>query len=192
VEQTDSAQVMEVLYEAYAAIPSLARLAEGRTIVRGHGLLDAPLMIVGEAPGEQEVRQGIPFVGPAGKVLRKLFAEAEIPWEYCYVTNVVPWRPPGNRTPYPHEVQASCQRLAAEVTMVDPVVIVAAGDVAWRGLTRNDMGPFADARLRWHEFMGRRLLAIPHPSYLLHLRDAERAQWEHATLEALRAIRATA
>lgn len=186
VEQTDAAQAMKILYEEYALIPPLAKLAAGRRLVPGHGLFDAPLMVVGEAPGAQEEIKGRPFVGPAGTKLQKLFGDAKIPWEYCYVTNVVPWRPPANRTPYPHEVQASWQRLAAEVTMVDPIVIVAAGDVAWRGLTRSTMGRFADARFGWHDLMGRRLLAIPHPSYLLHLKDpAERARWEKATVEAL-------
>jgi uracil-DNA glycosylase len=187
VEQTDSATVMGILYEEYARIPQLARLAEGRRMVRGHGPLDAPLMVVGEAPGEQEERRGRPFVGPAGTLLRDMFGRAGLPWEYCYVTNVVPWRPPANRTPYPFEVQASCERLAAEVTMVDPVVIVAAGDTAWRGLARGDAGRFAEARFQWREFGPRRLVAVPHPSYLLHLKDpAQRAEWEQATVTALR------
>lgn len=187
MEQTDSARAMEVLYEGYSRLPQLARLAEGRRMVLGHGLLDAPLMVVGEAPGEQEERAGRPFTGPAGKVIQRWFREAGLPWDMCYVTNVLPWRPPANRTPYPFEVQASYDRLAMEVTMVDPVVVVAAGSVAWEGLTRKEMGRFDEARFRWHDLTGRRLLAIPHPSYLLHIRDgAERARWDQATVGALR------
>jgi DNA polymerase len=187
VEQTDREESMEELYGQYAATGVLARLADGRRLVRGHGLLPAPVMVVGEAPGEQEERRGLPFVGPAGKLLQHLLGEAGVPWEYCYVTNVVSWRPPANRTPYPFEVQASQKRLEVEVELVEPVVIVAAGDVAWRGLTKGGAGRFADARFRWHELHGRRLLAVPHPSYLLHLDDrAERARWESTTVEALR------
>jgi DNA polymerase len=178
---------MAALYEEYARTPVLAKLADGRKLVPGSGLPDAPLMVVGEAPGEQEERRGRPFVGPCGTTLQELFSLAGIPWEYCYVTNVLPWRPPANRTPYPFEVQASQARLAAEVALVDPVVVVAAGDVAWRGLTRGELGRFDDASLRWHDLNGRRLVAVPHPGYLLRLKDpAELARWKSATVDALR------
>lgn len=123
--------------------------------------------------------------GPSGKLLQKIFEAADLWWACCYVTNVVPWRPPGNRTPYPFEVQLSQGRLAEEVSLVDPVVIVAAGDVAWRCLTRNEMGPFAEARFRWHDLGGRRLVAVPHPSALLRLTGAERTEWLHQTAGAL-------
>lgn len=183
----DREAAMAALYEEYAGTRVLAKLAEGRRLVRGHGLLPSPLMVVGEAPGEQEERRGRPFVGPAGTLLQELFGEAGVPWEYCYVANVLPWRPPGNRTPYPFEVQASRPRLAAEVTLADPVVIVAAGSVAWSGLTAGaDLGPFEDARFRWHDLNGRRLVAIPHPSAILRLKDAEAPEWKKATVEALR------
>jgi uracil-DNA glycosylase len=189
VEQDHVGEAMDSLYRRYADTPVLARLAQGRALVRGHGLVPAPLMVVGEAPGEQEERSGRPFVGPAGRLLQRLFADAGLPWEYCYVTNVLSWRPPANRTPYPYEVQVSESRLEFEVELVDPQVIVAAGDVAWRGLTRNEAGRFADARFTWHELHGRRLLAVPHPSYLLHIKDpAEYGRWERATVEALRLV----
>lgn len=186
MEQTDRETAMTALYEDYARAPVLARLAGGRTLVRGHGMLSAPVAVVGEAPGEQEDRRGRPFVGPAGLLLKDLLGKAGIPWEYCYVTNVLPWRPPANRTPYPFEVQASEARLAAEVALVDPVVVVAAGEVAWRGLTRGSLGRFAGARFQWHELDGRRLLAVPHPSFILHLKEAEVPEWKNATVEALR------
>lgn len=188
MEQADREAAMAALYEEYARQPVLAKLAGGKRLVRGHGMLSAPVAVVGEAPGEEEDRRGRPFTGRSGAVLQDLFGRAGIPWEYCYVTNVLPWRPSSaNRTPYPFEVQASEARLAAEVALVDPVVVVAAGDVAWRGLTRGSLGRFAGARFRWHELDGRRLLAIPHPAYLLHLRDdAERAEWKKATVDALR------
>lgn len=176
---------MAEAYEAYAAQRELAKLRDGRKMVRGHGPVDAPLMVIGEAPGEQEEKQGRPFVGPAGKLLQKLFFTADLWWECCYVTNVLPWRPPANRTPYPFEVQVSQGRLAEEMSIVDPVVIVAAGDVAWRCITRGNLGPFAEARFRWHELGTRRLLAIPHPSYLLRLSGEEKVTWTDATIDAL-------
>lgn len=186
MDQAEREAAMAALYEEYAAQRQLRKIAEHRRLVPGHGMLDAPVVVVGEAPGEKEDQQGRPFVGKAGKVLQAQLSVAGIPWEYCYVTNVLPWRPPANRTPYPFEVQASRKRLAAEVALVDPVVVVAAGSVAWRALAGDELGPFEEARFRWHELDGRRLVAIPHPSYLLHLRSAaEREVWEKATVEAL-------
>jgi DNA polymerase len=132
-----------------------------------------------------EERTGRPFAGPAGKFLKGMFAEAEIPWDLCYVTNVVLWRPPGNRTPYPFEVAASRQRLAAELDVVSPVVVVAAGSVAWRGLGAESLGKFDEARFRWHELDGRRLLALPHPSYIMRLPGRDAAEWKAAAIGAL-------
>lgn len=188
MEQEDPVKAMDGLYERYSQTGVLAKLAAGRPLVRGSGLLPAPLAVVGEAPGEQEERQGRPFAGPAGSMLRSLFREARVPWEYCYVTNVVPWRPPGNRTPYPFEVQVSRARLAAEVALVNPVAVVAAGSVAWSALTGGGLGPFAEARFRWHELDGRRLVAVPHPSYILRLKGAEAPEWKKATVEALAGV----
>jgi DNA polymerase len=183
--QLSRESAMDSLYEQYAATPVLAELAAGRKLVRGHGPLDSPFLVVGEAPGAEEEKQGKPFVGPSGSLLQELFHRAGIPWRLCYVTNTVCWRPPGNRTPYPFQVQASWQRLADEITVVDPVVVVAAGSVAWHGVTRKDLGSFETARFQWHDLNGRRLLAVPHPAYILRLPGDERRQWERQTVDVL-------
>jgi len=180
-------QSLDALYEAYAGNPLFARLAEGREMVRGHGPHGA-LAVVGEAPGATEERTGRPFTGPAGKLLQDIFARAEVPWELCYVTNVVLWRPPGNRTPYPFEVTASQPRLAAELDAVNPVVVVAAGSVAWRGLGADSIGRFEESRFHWHELNGRRLLALPHPSYIMRLSAREVPEWKNAAIEALASV----
>jgi DNA polymerase len=177
---------MELLYERYAAQQVLAPLAEGRRLVPGHGPPGSPVLVIGEAPGEQEERTGRPFTGPSGQLLQEIFKSAGISWPLCYVTNVIPWRPPGNRTPYPFQVHASWQRVAGEIELVDPEVIIAAGDTAWRGVTQLDMGRFAAARWKWHELNGRRLLAVPHPAWILRLDDAERSGAVTATVRALR------
>lgn len=177
----------EELYREYAAVPVLAGLAHGREPVRGSGPLDSPFMVVGEAPGAEGERLRRPFAGPSGEALRELFRAAGIPWELCYATDVVGWRPPGNRTPYPFEVQASRARLAAEIALADREVIVAAGSVPWSAVTGDKMGRFDDARFKWHDLDGTRLLAVPHPSTLLRIRDAgERRAWEQAAADALR------
>lgn len=181
---------LDVLYGEYAKINVLQQLAAGRRLVPGHGPLDAPLVVVGEAPGQEEDRRGRPFVGPSGEMIQDLFRRAGLPWDMCYVMNVLPWRPPGNRPPYPFEVQASWVRVSAEIAVIDPLVVVAAGVTAWKGVTAGDQGSFPDARFHWSELMGRRLLAIPHPSAILREKKTEeRVRLVDATVAALREAR---
>jgi uracil-DNA glycosylase family 4 len=181
---------IDALYADYAKTPVLRQLAAGRRLVPGHGPLDAPLVVVGEAPGQEEDRQGRPFAGPSGQLLRSMFGRAGLPWGMCYIMNVLPWRPPGNRTPYPFEVHASWMRVSAEIAVVDPVAVIAAGATAWKGVTALEHGSFADARFRWSELEGRRLLAVPHPSAVLREGNpADRARLEDAVVEALRRAR---
>ena len=182
---------LDVLYDEYAKITVLRQLYPGKRLVRGAGPLNSPLVVVGEAPGQDEDRQGRPFVGASGQLLQDLFRRAGLPWDMCYVMNVLPWRPPANRTPYPFEVQASWLRVSAEIAVIDPLVVVAAGAVAWKGVTAGDHGSFPDARFHWSELNGRRLLAIPHPSAILRTpRDDDRARLEAATVGALGQARA--
>lgn len=179
------AKAMDAVYEDYAAVQVLAELAAGRKPMRGTGRLDSPVMVIGEAPGAEEEKQGVPFIGPSGQLLRKLFDGAGIPWNMCYVTNAVAYRPPGNRTPYPFQLQGSEERLAQETDLVDPVIVVAAGASAWRTVTRDRMGKFDAARFRWHSLNGRRLLCIPHPAAILRLGEPDRSQWKQQTVDVL-------
>src|SRR5437764_75712 len=132
------------LYEEYAKTAVLQPVADGKRLVPGYGPLDAPMVVVGEAPGATEDQQGRPLTGPSGQLLQRLFAAAGLPWELCYVMNVLPWRPPGNRAPYPFEVIASYDRVAAEVAVIAPLIVVAAGATAWRAVTRGDHGRFSE------------------------------------------------
>jgi len=179
-----SEQALADLYEEYAGNVIFARLAAGRPVVPGFGPPGA-LAVVGEAPGRDEERLGRPFVGRSGKFLQRMFADAEIPWDLCYVMNVVPWRPPNNRTPYPFEVQASVQRVAAELDIVAPVVVVAAGSVAWEGLGGKSLCPAEDALFRWHDLEGRRVLALPHPARILRMPTSASAGWRQQAVDAL-------
>lgn len=185
MSEASPSAAMDAIYEEYSKVHVLMELAAGRPPVRGSGPAGSPFVVVGEAPGEQEEKLGAPFVGPAGRLLRKLFADAGIPWNLCYITNAVAWRPPDNRTPYPYQVDASRPRLLAEIGVADREVIVAAGAVAWRCLTDGKRMSFEEARLKWHDYGGIRLLAIPHPSFILRLKH-DREAWETATADALR------
>jgi DNA polymerase len=191
----DKAAGLTSLYNEYATAILLQEVAHGRRLVRGCGPLDSPLVVVGEAPGAQEEERGRPFVGPSGQLLQKLFAQAGLPWDLCYVMNVLPWRPPGNRTPYPYEIIASYQRVRDEIALIDPRAVVTAGATAWHGVTQNSYGHFS-------EHHGHRLIAPPdrsyglvcvrHPAALLRAHGKDREQMEAETMRALSSLLAGA
>ena len=106
-------------------------LARGRTqVVRGVGARPAPLMFIGEAPGEKEDLAGEPFVGSAGRLLDRLLAEVGIPRDAVFITNIVACRPPGNRTPRVKEVRAHAPWVEEQLRLVKPQVVVTLGRVA--------------------------------------------------------------
>lgn len=146
----------------------LCALAEGRTqVVFGAGSPNAQLMFVGEAPGAEEDRQGLPFVGRSGKLLDRLLAEEMgLSREQCYITNVVKCRPPGNRNPTPAEVAACHPYLEEQLDLIDPAVVVTLGNFAARSLLDTSEGI---TKLRGRSYPFRRGVLIPtlHPSYVL-------------------------
>jgi DNA polymerase len=194
MSQEDKEAQLAALYAEYATSPVLQQVADGRRLVRGYGPLEAPLVVIGEAPGEQEDIQGRPFVGPSGRLLQELFARAELPWDLCYVTNVLPWRPPGNRTPYQFEIIASYPRVEREIDLIQPVLVVAAGSVAWHAVSQAELGAFTTARSHWMQVPWKDWMVLPvfHPSAILRAHGAERAQMEEQTIRALRSALAGA
>lgn len=184
------------LYQGHSGIAVLQQVAHGKRLVRGHGPLDSPLVVVGEAPGAQEEADGRPFTGPSGKLLREMFARAGIPWELCYVMNVLPWRPPGNRTPYPFEVVASCRRVEAEIDVIQhglsqPLIVVTAGATAWKAVTEGVLGAFSEARGHWHQMTPLKdwqVLPVFEPGDILRASGRERHMMEEGTVRALRSV----
>lgn len=103
---------------------------EGVEMVKGSGPLDADLMLIGEAPGEEENKMGIPFIGSAGRLLNNHLKKVGIKREDVYITNVVKCRPPGNRNPTHEETQSCIGHLYREIVSVRPKVVVLMGRVA--------------------------------------------------------------
>lgn len=121
------------LKQLFAAMACCTRceLAEGRTqVVHGIGAGRAPLMFVGEAPGEKEDRAGEPFVGNAGRLLNKLLAENDIARSDVFITNIVACRPPKNRTPKVKEVRAHAPWIDEQLRLIGPKLIVTLGRIA--------------------------------------------------------------
>jgi DNA polymerase len=150
-------------YEDYEQIAVLAPLRAQSPLVRGDGPLNAPVLLVGEAPGAQEVVQLKPFVGPSGQLLDQLLAERGLPRWMCYVTNVLAYRPPANRTPEQFEIHVSRPRLQAEITGIDPALVITLGAVARRALVP-DGPPVSECHGQLERRDGRMMLPTYHPS----------------------------
>jgi uracil-DNA glycosylase len=148
-------------------------------LVFGDGDPDADLMIVGEAPGEEEDLSGRPFVGRAGQLLDKVLASVDIDRADVYVTNMVKFRPPGNRNPKPEEIAASVPLLLEQIRLVRPQVIATLGNVPTQWFLDSKEG-ITRLRGRWASWHGVRLLPLYHPAYLLRnpSREVGSPKWE--------------
>ena len=147
-------------------------LCEGRhNLVFGVGNEHADLMFVGEGPGEQEDLQGVPFVGPAGKLLDSMLEMIDLDRSRIYIANMVKCRPPHNRDPQASEMAACRAWLDRQIALVDPKLIVCLGRISAMALIREDFRITPEQGL-WFDKDGRRILATFHPSALL--RDPSR------------------
>jgi DNA polymerase len=151
-------------------------------LVFGEGIADSGLMLIGEAPGADEDRAGRPFVGASGQLLDRMFASVGLSRESnFYITNILPWRPPGNRTPTDAEVALFLPFLRRQVALIRPKRLVLVGGVAAKGLIGGKEG-ITRLRGRWHEVeiagLGR-IPALPtlHPAYLLRSPASKREAW---------------
>jgi uracil-DNA glycosylase family 4 len=156
-------------------------LAKGRKrIVFGDGNPHAALMFIGEGPGEEEDRRGLPFVGRAGELLTQMIERGlEIPRSEVYICNIVKCRPPQNRTPKPDEIATCKPFLDGQIDAVAPRTIVALGRPAASLLLGRDVS-ITKVRGTWHEYRGIPLMPTFHPAYLLRQYTTEnrRAVWE--------------
>lgn len=163
---------------ATAATCTRCRLAQGRNkVVFGSGNPDADLMFIGEAPGAEEDRQGLPFVGAAGELLTRILAAIETRREDVYIANILKCRPPGNRDPQPDEVSACRGYLERQIELIQPKVIVALGRIAAQTLLGNDT-PIGRMRGQWYKVMGVPTMVTYHPAALLRNQALKRPTWE--------------
>jgi DNA polymerase len=163
--------------ESAVARCTACELHRNRTqTVFGRGAPGSEILFVGEGPGVDEDRQGIPFVGQAGKLLDRMIEAMGYEREAVYICNVVKCRPPGNRTPLPEEAD-SCERfLTAQIDLVSPEVIVALGKCAALNLgVAGEAGPW---RGRWGQWRGIPVMPTYHPAFLLRSPRFKRVVWE--------------
>ena len=169
---------LEVLRTEVAAC-TRCLLHAGRTqTVFSRGTGSSGVFFVGEGPGEDEDRQGLPFVGKAGQLLDKMIAAMGIGRDEVWVGNVVKCRPPGNRKPEPDEMAACKPYLVEQLGLLEPKVIVALGATAVQGLLGVTMG-ITRIRGQWRLWQGKvPVMPTFHPAYLLRNPAAKREVWD--------------
>jgi uracil-DNA glycosylase family 4 len=149
-------------------------------LVFADGNPQARVMFVGEAPGAEEDRQGKPFVGKSGKLLDRMMAAVGLDRTQVYIANIVPWRPPGNRTPTPVETQTCLPFLLRQIELVGPDVLVTMGNPSTQTLLQTSDG-ITRTRGRWFPFKAgeREIRVMPtfHPAFLLRSPLQKRLAW---------------
>jgi DNA polymerase len=140
------------------------------------------VMLIGEAPGAEEDKQGKPFVGLSGQLLDKMLASIGLDRQKVYITNIVPWRPPGNRVPSTDEVALCMPFVEQHISLIKPKIIICVGATAVKALLRTTEG-ITHLRSRWHTWRDKsEKLTIPlrawfHPAYLLRSPGKKRDAW---------------
>lgn len=183
-----SAKSLDELRQLLDAFDGCALKATATRLVFSDGNPEAKVMLVGEAPGRDEDIQGLPFVGRSGQLLDRMLAAIGLDRTKVYIANVIPWRPPGNRTPTPQETQICLPFIRRQIELVDPDVLVCLGNPSSQTLLNTREG-IMRTRGKWVQYeTGKRTIrAMPtfHPAYLLRSPIYKRLSWQD-----LRAIKA--
>lgn len=178
---------LEDLKAAVASITGLPLKDTAMNLVFGEGILQPTVMVIGEAPGEEEDRSGRPFVGPAGQLLEKMLAAIGFKRDDIYISNVLPWRPPGNRTPKTDEVATCLPYLMRHVELVAPKFLLLMGGPAAKAMLSKDES-VTKMRGQWWSYHSPGLAApIPtlvtyHPAYLLRSPGQKKESWRDLRL----------
>jgi len=150
-------------------------------LVFADGNPQARIMFVGEAPGREEDIEGLPFVGRSGKLLDRMISAIGLDRSSAYIANVIPWRPPGNRTPTPQETQICLPFIQRQIELVDPDILVTLGNPSTQTLLSTREG-IMRTRGKWFDYdTGSRViraLATFHPAYLLRSPSYKRMSWQ--------------
>lgn len=176
-----SAATLADLAEAMRAFDRCELKRGARSMVFADGRAGARVMVIGEAPGADEDREGRPFVGPAGQLLDRMFAaigldrSAPDAESALYITNVLPWRPPLNRTPSAEEIAMFVPFLARHVELAAPELIVLMGNTPCAAVLGRT--GILGMRGRWAQALDRPVMPMTHPSYLLRMPAAKREAW---------------
>jgi DNA polymerase len=180
-EAARAAPSLEVLRELLEKFDGCALKNTATRLVFADGNPQARVMFVGEAPGREEDIEGLPFVGRSGQLLNRMIAAIGLDRTSAYIANVIPWRPPGNRTPTPQETQICLPFIQRQIELVNPDVLVTLGNPSTQTLLSTREG-IMKTRGRWFDYdTGTRViraLATFHPAYLLRSPSYKRMAWQ--------------
>jgi len=180
-EAARTAPSLDVLRALLEKFDGCALKATATRLVFADGNPRARIMFVGEAPGREEDIEGLPFVGRSGKLLDRMIAAIGLDRGNTYIANVIPWRPPGNRTPTPQETQICLPFIRRQIELVNPDVLVTLGNPSTQTLLSTREG-IMKTRGRWFDYdTGTRViraLATFHPAYLLRSPSYKRMAWQ--------------
>jgi uracil-DNA glycosylase len=180
-EAARTAPTLEVLRALLESFEGCALKSTATRLVFADGNPQARIMFVGEAPGREEDLEGLPFVGRSGKLLDRMLAAIGLDRTNAYIANVIPWRPPGNRTPTPQETQICLPFIQRQIELVNPDVLVTLGNPSTQTLLGKREG-IMKTRGKWFEYdTGTRMtraLATFHPAYLLRSPSYKRMAWQ--------------
>ena len=175
---------LDTLHAVAAAVATCTRCALHSTAknpVPGSGNPNAKFLVVGEAPGQSEDEQGVPFVGAAGQLLTKILAAVDLQRDDVFICNVLKHRPPGNRNPMPDEVAACRPFLVRQFELLRPKVILALGTFAAQTLLETKLA-IGKLRGQLHKYHGVPLIVTYHPAALLRNPSWKRPTWEDVQL----------
>jgi DNA polymerase len=180
-EAARTAPSLEALRALLENFDGCALKSTATRLVFADGNPQARVMFVGEAPGREEDIEGLPFVGRSGKLLDRMIAAIGLDRSSAYIANVIPWRPPGNRTPTPQETQICLPFIQRQIELVNPDVLVTLGNPSTQTLLSTREG-IMKTRGRWFDYdTGTRViraLATFHPAYLLRSPSYKRMAWQ--------------
>jgi uracil-DNA glycosylase len=180
-EAARSAASLEILRDMLEKFDGCTLKSTATRLVFADGNPKARIMFVGEAPGRDEDIEGLPFVGRSGKLLDRMIASIGLDRSKVYIANVIPWRPPGNRTPTPQETQICLPFIQRQIELVDPDILVTLGNPSTQTLLSTREG-IMKTRGRWFNYdTGTRVIraiATFHPAYLLRSPSYKRLSWQ--------------
>ena len=175
-----SAASLEDLRQLLEGFDGCSLKATANRLVFADGKPGARVMFVGEAPGAEEDREGLPFVGRSGKLLDRMLAAIGMDRTQCYIANIIPWRPPGNRTPTPQETAICLPFIRRQIELANPDILVCLGGPSAQTLLQQRDG-ILKLRGNWFDYAcaDRTIRALPtlHPAYLLRQPQQKRLAW---------------
>ena len=180
-EAARTAPTLDALRQLLETFDGCALKHTATKLVFADGNPQARVMFVGEAPGRDEDIEGLPFVGRSGKLLDRMIAAIGLDRSKAYIANVIPWRPPGNRTPTPQETQICLPFIQRQIELVNPDVLVTLGNPSTQALLQTREG-IMRTRGKWQDYdtgtRSIRAIATFHPAYLLRSPSYKRMSWQ--------------